>query len=735
MTDDVLMGSEDELDRARVVLQQWLHQTLLFPGVKESQPLRNFLCASANAPPPRLEIRWASSHCPSLDEMQMDELFDRHLEDREASRGTKGIEIRGREGREKDRKGDQNGPEMAEKRDTSLKRVAERDRNIWETAKKPINRPEETEDETKSDSICRDDHTRYWASREKKPVESSGCRRRVVLILALSRGGGGGGSSGAALGPRLNIVGVFYRNPSIVAITLLALSLPPLPSTKPVPVPSPLLYSCCFSLSCSLSFSLSLPFRYPYPCFCFTFSANASSSESPSPPEERPADATTTGHGGGAGVAESGGGGGAGVGDSGMGGGTPVALAKRKVGLDSFKIVRVIGKGSFGKVFLVREKVAGDIYAMKVLRKDNIIKRNQVEHTKTERNVLGYVKHPFIVGLNMAFQTRDKLFFVLDYCAGGELFFHLAKLGKFPEARSRFYSAEITLALQHVHRLNIVYRDLKPENVLLDAEGHIRLTDFGLSKEGISNTTSGAHSFCGTPEYLAPEILNRQGHGRAVDWWSLGALLYEMVTGLPPFYCRDREKLFEKIRRGNLSYPRYLSAHAQQILQGLLTRDPSKRLGSSLDDAQEVQRHPFFAPLNWDRIMRREVAPPWEPTVVGSLDTSQFDREFTSMPIFSPDQRDHKLGQSSTSNDDTFEGFTFIDSSSHLHNTTTATTTTIDPLSCATTPSLSGASSATPPPPPQGAAAAAAAAAAVTVTPTTIRPQRLLVDHMDTPDV
>eukprot|EP00903_Cladosiphon_okamuranus_P014231 g13220.t1 len=440
-----------------------------------------------------------------------------------------------------------------------------------------------------------------------------------------------------------------------------------------------------------------------------------------------------------------GGGGGAGSGRSNAGeggvGGPPApaaALAKRKVGLDSFKIVRVIGKGSFGKVFLVREKVAGDIYAMKVLRKDNIIKRNQVEHTKTERNVLGYVKHPFIVGLNMAFQTRDKLFFVLDYCAGGELFFHLGKHGKFPEGRSRFYSAEIALALQHVHQLDIVYRDLKPENVLLDGEGHIRLTDFGLSKEGISNTTSGANSFCGTPEYLAPEILSRQGHGRAVDWWSLGALLYEMLTGLPPFYCRDRERLFDKIRKGNLTYPRYLSQHAQGILHGLLTRDPSKRLGSSLDDAQEVQRHPFFAPLDWDRIMRREVAPPWEPTLMGSLDSSQFDREFTSMPIFSPDQRDHKLGHSVTSNDDTFEGFTFVDSSSHLQQQqplsvggrTPATSTTI---SSAASPHAGGAMARK-----TGTkvAAAAAAATAAATTPIGVHSQqRLVVDAMDTPDV
>jgi Protein kinase domain len=201
--------------------------------------------------------------------------------------------------------------------------------------------------------------------------------------------------------------------------------------------------------------------------------------------------------------------------------------------LDSFKMIRVIGKGSFGaccrlascvapayevvfrpqieshltlyvpgKVFLVREVKTNHTYALKVLRKDNIIKRNQVEHTKTERSVLGYVRHPFIVGMNMAFQSKDKLYFVLDYCAGGELFFHLGKEGRFHEDRAKFYAAEIILAISYVHSLGIIYRDLKPENVLLDAEGHIRLTDFGLSKEGISGSSSGAYSFCGTPEYL-----------------------------------------------------------------------------------------------------------------------------------------------------------------------------------------------------------------------------------------
>jgi hypothetical protein len=186
--------------------------------------------------------------------------------------------------------------------------------------------------------------------------------------------------------------------------------------------------------------------------------------------------------------------------------------AKKTINLDSFDIIRVVGKGSFGKVFLVREKASSTLYAMKVLKKDYIIRKNQVEHTKTERNVLGYVHHPFIVGLNMAFQTADKLFFVLDYCAGGELFFHLGRLGRFPEVQARFYTAQITLAIEYVHSMDIIYRDLKPENVLLDHRGNVRLTDFGLSKEGVTDHASGANSFCGTPEVcnLLPLTLLRQ---------------------------------------------------------------------------------------------------------------------------------------------------------------------------------------------------------------------------------
>jgi serine/threonine protein kinase len=202
---------------------------------------------------------------------------------------------------------------------------------------------------------------------------------------------------------------------------------------------------------------------------------------------------------------------------------------------------------------------------------------------------------------------------------------------------------------------------LKPENVLLDAQGHIRLTDFGLSKEGISSSSSGANSFCGTPEYLAPEILNRQGHGRAVDWWSLGALLYEMLTGLPPFYCQDREKLFDYIRHGELQYPPTVSKPAKRLLMGLLTKDPVRRLGSGPTDAEEIKERQFFNDIDFERLMKGEIPAPWTPPIDGKLDTSQFDNEFTNMPVFSPQsmQRAHAFG--ATPDRNLFAGFTFTD--------------------------------------------------------------------------
>jgi len=293
-----------------------------------------------------------------------------------------------------------------------------------------------------------------------------------------------------------------------------------------------------------------------------------------------------------------------------------------------FKLLKVIGKGSFGKVFQVQKIDTGKIYAMKVLKKDQLLKRKQVAHTQTERRVLESIDHPFIVSLRYAFQTQDKLYMVLDYFTGGELFFHLKLNGRFSEELARFYAAEICMALEYLHKNTIVYRDLKPENVLLDEEGHIRLTDFGLSKESITGDTL-THTFCGTPEYLAPEVINGAGYNQAVDWWSLGTLLYEMLAGLPPFFSQNVHHMYEKIMRQQLTFPRYFSPEAVSILTGLLQRDPTKRLGAGPGDAAELKAHPFFKGIDWDALYRKEVTPPFRPyTRDGALDTSNIDEEF-----------------------------------------------------------------------------------------------------------
>jgi len=325
---------------------------------------------------------------------------------------------------------------------------------------------------------------------------------------------------------------------------------------------------------------------------------------------------------------------------------------KQIVTKDDFELLTVIGKGSFGKVMQVRKKDDGKIYAMKVLRKDTIIARKQVNHTKSEKNILMKIQHAFIVNLNYAFQTKDKLYMILDYINGGELFYHLKKEGRFAENRVKLYAAEIASALDHLHNLDIVYRDLKPENILLDSEGHICITDFGLSKQ--IETSEGTHTFCGTPEYLAPEVLKGQGHGTAVDWWSLGTLLFEMLTGLPPFYAQNVNVMYTKILSGELRFPSYISDNAKSLLEGLLTRDPEKRLGAN--GGKEVKEHVWFSDIDWDKLVRKEIDPPFKPKVKSADDTSQIDPTFTrERPVDSvPDQ---SVLSDSVGN---FEGFTYV---------------------------------------------------------------------------
>ncbi|XP_005810641.1 serine/threonine-protein kinase Sgk1-like [Xiphophorus maculatus] len=320
-----------------------------------------------------------------------------------------------------------------------------------------------------------------------------------------------------------------------------------------------------------------------------------------------------------------------------------------------FDYLKVIGTGSFGKVLLARHRKEGGYYAVKVLDKQMIIKRKEQRHVMVERSVLlKGLKHPFLVGLHFSFQTPKTLYFVLDFANGGELFYHLQREGSFPEPRAAFYAAEIAAALGYLHSLSIVYRDLKPENILLDSEGHVMLTDFGLCKEGVA-VGGITHTFCGTPEYLAPEVLLGQPYSLAVDWWGLGAVLFEMLSGLPPFYSSSRLEMLENILYSPLRLPSGLSEGAHSLLKGLLERNISKRLGQRLD-IEELKEHQFFASINWDDLVARKVRPLFIPKVTSPCDVCYIAPAFTLQPVpASVNDRTEAAASSAT-----FSGFSFM---------------------------------------------------------------------------
>ncbi|XP_051871819.1 RAC-alpha serine/threonine-protein kinase isoform X1 [Pristis pectinata] len=317
---------------------------------------------------------------------------------------------------------------------------------------------------------------------------------------------------------------------------------------------------------------------------------------------------------------------------------------KYKVTMHNFEYLKLLGKGTFGKVILVKEKATGRYYAMKILKKEVIVAKDEVAHTITENRVLQNSRHPFLTALKYSFQTNDRLCFVMEYANGGELFFHLSRERIFSEDRARFYGAEIVSALDYLHsEKNVVYRDLKLENLMLDSDGHIKITDFGLCKEGIKDGAT-MRTFCGTPEYLAPEVLEDNDYGRAVDWWGLGVVMYEMMCGRLPFYNQDHEKLFELILMEEIRFPRTLSPEAKSLLSGLLKKDPEQRLGGGYDDAKEIMQDKFFAGIEWEDVYQKKLCPPFKPQVTSEMDTRYFDEEFTAQTItITPPDRDGSM--------------------------------------------------------------------------------------------
>ncbi|KAK0525036.1 cAMP-dependent protein kinase catalytic subunit [Tilletia horrida] len=304
------------------------------------------------------------------------------------------------------------------------------------------------------------------------------------------------------------------------------------------------------------------------------------------------------------------------------------AAATRKLSgryaLSDFQVQRTLGTGSFGRVHLVRSRHNSRFYAIKVLKKEQVVRMKQVEHTNSERAVLEIVRHPFLVNLWGTFSDPTFLYMVMDFVPGGELFTLLRKSQRFPHPVAKFYAAEVALAIDYLHQNGFIYRDLKPENILLGADGHLKLTDFGFAKY-VPDVT---WTLCGTPDYLAPEIVSSKGYNKSVDWWALGVLLFEMLAGHPPFYTEDGNpiKLYEKIIACKVRYPSYFEVGVKDLLKSLLTADLTKRFGNLHRGSKDIFGHLWFAEVDWDRLFRREIPAPYLPTVAADGDASQFER-------------------------------------------------------------------------------------------------------------
>jgi len=282
----------------------------------------------------------------------------------------------------------------------------------------------------------------------------------------------------------------------------------------------------------------------------------------------------------------------------------------------------MIGKGSFGKVFLVQHKSDGNLYAMKCIRKDVIIEHEQLENIRLEKDILNKINHPFLVNMEFVFQNEQRIYFLMKFIKGGELFRHFVQVKRFPEEHVRFFTAQVALALGHLHENKIIYRDLKPENVLVGEDGYLMVADFGLAK--FVQNGEMANSFCGTAEYLAPEMLIGNGHDYTVDWWALGILVYEMMVGIPPFFNRNKHKMYNLIKSGSINFPDpvkhkiFVSDDAKDLIVKLLNKDKHERLGAK-NGVKDILDHPFFKDIDMAKLTAKQLDPPYKPAMQEDL--------------------------------------------------------------------------------------------------------------------
>ncbi|CAF2893633.1 unnamed protein product [Rotaria sp. Silwood2] len=339
----------------------------------------------------------------------------------------------------------------------------------------------------------------------------------------------------------------------------------------------------------------------------------------------------------------------------------------RRPQINDFEYLKILGRGTFGKVVLCRERTTQRIFAMKMLRKSLVITNNEIVHTMDENKILRRIRHPFITNLICAFTTSDRLCLVMECVNGGELFFHLNHEKRFSEERTRFYIAEIACVIGYLHSRKIIYRDVKLENILLDRFGHIKLVDFGLCKTNVpfGQTTV---TFCGTPQYITPEILRMTSYTNAIDWWGVGVVMYECLVGRLPFAdSKSQDGLFQKILNHEPTYPANLSPAALDLIKRFLKKEPTERIGSGVDDVIEVERHPFFINIPFRLYEEKKVEPPFKPALDSDTDTRYFDAEFTNEPvcITPPGSTDSINGLGLP--DDAFERFTYVGNDALSH--------------------------------------------------------------------